>query len=101
MAKLMKTKGLRFRPHAGCFVWDPENRISVPSPFPNRVYFILNLGRFESIFGSLEAVEADLVWIPTETQAREIIRNLGGDPEIMASGTRELYSTILGRIDPS
>ncbi|MCU0645312.1 MAG: hypothetical protein MUC94_13775, partial [bacterium] len=42
-ARLMKEKGLKWQPHAGCFVWDEQQIIEVASPFPNRVYFILNL----------------------------------------------------------
>jgi hypothetical protein len=51
----------------------------VPSPFPKRVYFILNVGRFTEILGSTEAVRTQLVWVPTESQARSLLAERGGD----------------------
>ena len=98
LAARLKQAGLRFRPHVGCFVWDPEGVIDAPSPFPQRVYFILNLKRFEQIFGSLESIAERLVWIPTETQARGILDNEGGDGQSPATGIRDLYERILARL---
>ncbi len=72
MAAQLKEAGLSWKPHVGCFVWDPEEQIKVPSPFPKRVYFILNLGRFMEILGSVEQITEKLVWIPTWHQAREL-----------------------------
>lgn len=39
-AQEMKRQGLAWRPHVGCFVWDPEGCIAAESPFPIWVYFI-------------------------------------------------------------
>lgn len=55
-AREMKLHGLRWTPHVGCFVWDEKGVIQVNSPFPNRVYFILNMGHFMKIFGSVEGI---------------------------------------------
>ena len=68
----MKRLGLPWTPHTGCFVWDPEGRIEAPSPFPFRVYFILSLPRFIGIFGSIDAMREQLVWVPTWYQARQL-----------------------------
>ncbi len=95
LAARLKRAGLRFRPHVGCFVWDPEGVIDAPSPFPHRIYFILNLQRFEQIFGSMESIQERLVWVPTETQARAVLAKLGGEADTPATGTRELYELIL------
>ena len=46
MAAKLKNEGIPWKPHVGCFIWDRDEYISVPSPFPERIYFILNLGRF-------------------------------------------------------
>ena len=46
----MKKNGLIWRPHVGCFVWDPDKFIKPTSPFPGRIYFILSLARFIEIF---------------------------------------------------
>ena len=78
-ARSLKDAGLPWRPHAGCFVWDPEGHIEAPSPFPNRIYFILNLNRFLAIFGSVRDMEEKLIWLPTWHQARLICRRLGTD----------------------
>jgi hypothetical protein len=65
----------------GCFVWDPAEIIEVTSPFPNRIYFILNLGHFLRIFGSLEEISRKLVWLPTYHQARLFCDQVGVDQE--------------------
>jgi hypothetical protein len=69
LARQLKHKGLPWKPHVGCFVWDPQHLIEPASPFPNQVYFILSLPRFVAILGSLGAVQEKLVWLPTWHQA--------------------------------
>jgi hypothetical protein len=100
LAHKMKKSGLHWKPHLGCFVWDVENLIEAESPFPLRVYFILSLPRFISIFGSLENVAEKLVWLPTWHQARLIADRLGVDnskiadlwhPESLHTPGEELY----------
>ena len=73
----LKEAGLPWRPHVGCFVWDREGWIEVPSPFPERIYFILNLGHFLRLLGSIEDVVQKLVWLPTWHQSRQIGAKLG------------------------
>lgn len=68
--------GLSWKPHVGCFVWDKSGAIEAPSPFPHNIYFILNLNRFLSIFGTIEEIEAKLVWLPTWYQARLLCSKL-------------------------
>ena len=76
-AKKLKDSGLRWTPHVGCFVWDEENIIQVPSPFPNNIYFILNLGHFLKIFTSPEQLRKKVIWLPTEYQACLIAEKSG------------------------
>jgi hypothetical protein len=85
LALEMKRRGLPWRPHVGCFVWDPDSHIQPDSPFPNRVYFILSLPRFIDIFGSIQSITEKLVWLPTWHQARLICRRLGVDEESVAA----------------
>ena len=73
-AKKLKERGLPWRPHVGCFVWDEQGFIDVSSPFPNSVYFILNLGRLLQIFHNIEGIVTRLVWLPTWHQARVLCR---------------------------
>ena len=54
LALEMKQLGLPWSPHVGCFVWDRDEHIEVDSPFPERIYFILSMPRFLSIFGSMD-----------------------------------------------
>jgi hypothetical protein len=78
-AAQVKDRGLPWTPHVGCFVWDPDEIIEVASPFPGRIYFILNLGHFLRIFGSLEEISRKLVWLPTYHQARLLCNQVGVD----------------------
>jgi hypothetical protein len=84
LAQEMKQNGLSWKPHVGCFVWDPLGRIEPDSPFPARVYFILSLPRFLDLFGSLEAMTEELVWLPTWHQGRLLCRKLAIDDEQVA-----------------
>jgi hypothetical protein len=81
LARQMKKRGLAWKPHVGCFLWDPEAHIEAESPFPMRIYFVLSLPRFIGIFGSLEAVADKLVWLPTWHQARLLALQLGVETE--------------------
>ena len=74
----MKSSGLVWRPHVGCFVWDPDEIIKPDSPFPNRIYFILSLKRFIDIFETIDRIADELVWLPTYNQAQLIYRQLAG-----------------------
>lgn len=76
LALQMKKAGLPWEPEVGCFVWDREEIIPQPSPFPKRIYFILSMKRFLAIFGDLEKMKRHLVWLPTWFQARQIMRRL-------------------------
>lgn len=73
----LKNLGLDWQPHVGCFVWDEQKQIGVPSPFPDNVYFILSLPRFTTIFGSIENIKKALVWVPTWHQAVLLNKNGG------------------------
>lgn len=106
----LKLAGLGWEPHAGCFVWDPEGRIPVDSPFPDRVYFILNLGHFVRLLGTVERVRDSLVWLPTWHQARLVAERLGVGEETTSAVRAEgrapepgeeilrLYERILSRL---
>jgi hypothetical protein len=110
-AAQLKKSGLPWTPHVGCFVWDPGEVIKVASPFPGGIYFILNVGHFLKIFGSLEKISTTLVWLPTFHQARLLCDQLGADqekisaalaaPENISAGDEllALYAIIRSRLE--
>ena len=83
----LKSKGLAWRPHVGCFVWDRQKIIPVPSPFPLDVFFILSLPRFLAIFGNMEKMQSDLVWVPTWHQGLLLCREMSLDTSGLLEGT--------------
>ena len=83
-ARQMKAAGLKWQPHVGCFVWDPEHYIKQDSPFPNRIYFVLSIPRFIEIFGDMEKMVEKLVWLPTWHQARLLCQELGKPVDAVA-----------------
>jgi hypothetical protein len=94
-ARELKERGLPWRPHAGCFVWDEQGSIDVSSPFPNDVYFILNLGRFLQIFQTVEEMVTKLVWLPTWHQARVLCQHFNvNEEEIDRALTSEDARTV-------
>jgi len=107
----LKMAGLAWEPHVGCFVWDPDCWIPVDSPFPDRVYFILNLRHFVRLLGAVERVRDNLVWLPTWHQARLVARKLGVDEaalcDIWAAGSApapgeellRIYERILAELE--
>lgn len=109
----LKQLDLPWSPHVGCFVWDREAVITAASPFPKRVYFILNMRRFTKIFGSEENMRQQLVWVPTWHQAFQLCRRLGLsdiETERMFDGKRlpseeegllQVYDLIAGQLASS
>ena len=79
----MKKNKLVWRPHVGCFVWDPGEIIQPASPFPGRIYFILSMTRFINIFGSIDQIASKLVWLPTWHQARLVYQKLEATDNVM------------------
>lgn len=79
VAAALKHAGLPWRPHVGCFVWDHDKLVEASSPFPGRIYFILNVRHFLRIFGTVENMTRRLVWLPTWHQARLLCDQLGVD----------------------
>jgi len=65
LASELKRAGLPWKPHVGCFLWDRDALIEASSPFPNRIYFILNLEHFLGRFETSEKIAEKLGWLPT------------------------------------
>ncbi|MGE4093599.1 MAG: hypothetical protein AB7G75_22460 [Candidatus Binatia bacterium] len=78
-------------------MWDRDHFIAASSPFPHRIYFILNIGRFLQMFSSVEDIAEKLIWLPTEHQARLLCTRLGvGDAAAAALGSPPLVDPLLG-----
>jgi hypothetical protein len=110
LASSLKDAGLEWHPHVGCFVWDRDRHIPVASPFPGHIYFVLNLGHFVRLLGTVDDVRRKLIWLPTWHQARILCGKLGvSDLEVLqALGTGgataagedlvAVYSLLLGAL---
>ena len=85
LANELKQLVIPWQPHAGCFVWDPDEHINAESPFPHRIYFILSLPRFIDIFGSIEAIAEKLICLPTWHQARLLCQQQGAPDSAVAN----------------
>ena len=75
---------------AGSLMWvvlfgTPKGYIEVSSPFPGRIYFILNLGHFLKLFETLDEIAEKLTWLPTWHQAFLLCEKLGVDPKDVAA----------------
>jgi len=92
----MKKNNLVWRPHVGCFVWDPDEIIKPASPFPGRIYFILSLARFIDIFGSIDQIASKLVWLPTWHQAWLVYQQLAGTASVMGESRPEGITISVG-----
>jgi hypothetical protein len=110
LAAEIKRLGIKWQPHVGCFVWDPDKHIKADSPFPHRIYFILSLPRFIDILGSIEAIAEKLVWLPTWHQARLLCQRLGVADQAVANiwqrqpplaageELRQIYALLIGAL---
>ena len=84
LAAELKEAGLSWVPHVGCFVWDPGEYIKANSPFPERIYFVLNLVHFLHIFQNIEKMVEKLVWLPTWHQTHLLCKKQGLDKREIA-----------------
>jgi hypothetical protein len=66
-------------------MWDHDGLIEASSPFPQRIYFILNRGHFLKRFQTVENVKKQLVWLPAWHQARLLCHKFGVGNERVAS----------------
>jgi hypothetical protein len=107
LARQLRDRGLTWEPAVGHFVYDETDLIEVPSPFQERVYFILDMKHFLRRSGTVEQLKDRMLWLPQWHQARTIARDLGitdaalanqlADGQVLASGGElaTLYRLIL------
>lgn len=83
LAQLFKAYGLEWTPSPGQFVLDQSHLIEVPSPFQERVYFILDLRHFVRRSGNIEELKQRMCWLPTWEDARRLLRQFSvADAEV-------------------
>lgn len=68
--------GDRWQPAVGHYVLDVRSLVTKPSPFQERVYFVLNYDYFIDLVGGLETFKRSMVWLPTWEQCRCLVRDL-------------------------
>ncbi len=110
LAQLFKAFGLDWTPRPGMYVLDQSDLIECPSPFQDRVFFILDLKHFLRRSGTIEQLKDRVCWLPTWEHARKILADLGVpaapiaqrlvDSRALIDGTErlELYRMIEERI---
>ena len=76
-ARRLRELGLSWFPAPGHFVFDEAGVIEQPSPFQDRVYFILDLKHFLRRTGGLDRLQSALFWLPTWHDARELLQSQG------------------------
>lgn len=74
LAKQMRTQGLNWEPKAGNYVYDETGFCKQPSPFQEKVYFILNYDYFMKAVGGVKRFKEIMIWLPTWYDARQILR---------------------------
>ena len=77
LARQLRDAGLRWTPAVGHYVYDEAGLIEVPSPFQERVYFILDLKHFLRRAGTIAQLQQAMFWLPQWHQARELARSHG------------------------
>lgn len=83
LAKQLRECGLDWEPSAGHYVFDETGFCKQPSPFQEKVYFILNHDDFMKAVGGVDRFKQIMVWLPTWDDARQILRRHGiSDQEI-------------------
>jgi len=76
-ARNLRELGVSWFPAPGHFVFDEAGVIEQPSPFQERVYFILELKHFLRRTGCVDRLKVALFWLPTWHDARELLRAQG------------------------
>lgn len=75
LARQLRRDGLSWEPKPGHYVFDETGFCKQPSPFQDKVYFILNYPYFMKAVGGVDRFKEIMTWLPTWDNAREIIRN--------------------------
>lgn len=75
LAKNLRQHGLAWVPKAGHYIYDQTGFCKQPSPFQEKVYFILNYDYFMKAVGGVERFKEIMIWLPTWYDARQLLRS--------------------------
>ena len=90
LAKRLRELGLTWVPTVGHYVFDETGFCRKPSPFQDRVYFVLNYDYFVQAVGGVDRFKEIMIWLPTWEDLRVALRNRGvSDLEIAAHLTKQ------------
>lgn len=100
LAIALKDMGLAWKPSVGNYVYDATGAVKPTSPFQEHVYFLLNYDCFMERVGGVERFKSLMTWLPTWSDAREILSSLGLSDaelqnELVRSNALENSSEIL------
>lgn len=76
LAIKFKALGLAWEPSVGNYVYDATGAVKPTSPFQQHVYFLLNYDCFMDRVGGVERFKTIMTWLPTWSDAREVLRSL-------------------------
>jgi hypothetical protein len=76
LCRRLRDAGLPWEPGVGHFVYDEAELIEAPSPFQDRVYFILDMKHFMRRSKTVEELKRAMFWLPLWHQARAVAREL-------------------------
>lgn len=77
LARKLKATGLPWTPAPGHYVYDEAGLIEAPSPFQDRVYFILDLKHFLRRTESMGHLIESMTWLPDWKQTRILLHEHG------------------------
>ena len=76
-AKRLRRRGLSGKPIAGHYLYDESGICKQPSPFQEKVNFVLNHPYFMGAVGGVERFEEIMLWLATWDDLREVRRDYG------------------------
>lgn len=85
LARRLRDAGLPWTPAVGHYVYDERGIIEAPSPFQERVYFILDLKHFLRRSETIDGLIRAMFWLPDWRQTRALLRARGVPDETVIS----------------
>ena len=101
LARQLRRAGLSWEPKPGNYVYDETAFCKQPSPFQERVYFILNYPYFMKAVGGVDRFKEIMTWLPTWDDARQILRSFNVSDQQILNYLREQRAIERGSERPA